>query len=86
VAVGSKQYTVTAAALVAAESSATASGPAGSVYLSNTGATVYLGGPNVSATTGAPLASGATATLFLFPGDELYAFCATSTVLSVLQT
>lgn len=91
-AVGSNQYTVTSSPqLIASMPPATGSPgyqQTGSVVINNTGATVYLGGSNVSTTTGLAVATSATTyfTVPLFPGDNLYAVCGTSSVVSVLQT
>lgn len=91
-AVGSQQYTVTTTAVLIASAPPTTGSPGfgqvGSVVVNNTGATVYLGGSNVSATNGLAVATSATTyfTIALFPGDNIYAICATSSVVSVLQT
>lgn len=90
--VGSQQYTVgSTPVLIAAVPPAT--GFVGfqqtsSVVINNTGATVYLGGANVSTANGLAVATSATTyfTVALFPGDQLYAVCGTSSVVSVLQT
>lgn len=85
--VGSKQYTVTSTPVLIASSPArSGTGPAASVFMSNTGATVYLGGVGVTSSNGVALVTTGTLSLFLFPGDDLYAVCGSSSVLSVLQT
>ncbi len=92
-AVGSQQYTVgTTAVLIAASPVASAQGVVGvaaaNVVINNTGAVAYLGGSNVTASNGLPVPTSASTfiTVTLYPGDQLYAYCATSTVVSVLQT
>lgn len=82
----SQQYTVTAAVPIASAPAGVANTPVGQVYLSNGAAVLYLGGPNVTAINGAPVAANATMNIYLWPGDVLYAFCATSSVIGVLQT
>jgi hypothetical protein len=87
VAVGSARYTVTSTAqVVGAGASGSGQGPSASAYMSNSGAIVYLGGAGVTTGNGVALADGASLTLWLFPGDRLYAVCATTSTLSVLQT
>jgi len=86
---GAQQYTVaTTPVLIASAPATVTNGPSGWFYLSNTGATVYLAGSsaNATATTGAAVVTTGTFTGFLFPGDQIWAFCATSTVVTVLQT
>jgi len=90
-AVGSQQYTVaTGPTLIASAPGDALPGgtpsPSAWVTVNNTGATAYLGGSNVSASNGMPMLTATTQSFALFPGDQLYAFCATSSVVSVLQT
>lgn len=89
--VGSGQIAVTSAApvLLASAPQSGATGPVGSVFISNgTGAAVFLGGANVTSSTGATLAVSTAITLSLFPGDAIYAItaAATSSTVGVIQT
>ena len=86
---GAQQYTVTAAALIAsAPPSVNTTGPVGWFYIANGAAVVYLGGSaaNATATTGASVAINGTFSGFLFPGDQIWAFCATTSVVTILLT
>jgi hypothetical protein len=91
VTVGSQQFSVTSTRSVIAQTPAgSATGPAGVVLVANTtgsAVTAYLGGDNVSSSNGYPLAQNASTTVYLWPGDALYAATASSTAtLSVLQS
>jgi hypothetical protein len=65
-----------------------ASGPVASVLISNgSGAAIYLGGAGVTSSNGSVLAASTAVTLWLFPGDAVYAITASSTsTVGVLQT
>jgi hypothetical protein len=85
---GCQQYTVTSAPqlIIAAPAGATIA-PVGWFYVANGAAAVYLGGDGtVSSTTGALVAINGTFTGFLFPGDQIWAYSAGSSTVTVLQT
>jgi hypothetical protein len=85
----SDQYTIgTAASLLAASSPGVIAAPSGWFYITNgSGATIYLGAAGVTSSNGASVATSATLTGYLFPGDKLYACTASSTsAVGVLQS
>lgn len=84
---GSQQFTVTTTPqVIAAAPAGTTIMPVGWFYLANGAAAIYLGGSGVSATTGALVAINGTFTGFLFPGDQIWAYCATTSTVTILQT
>lgn len=88
-AVGSAQVTVgTDPVLLAQAPGSGGSGPVGSVLISNgAGDDIYLGGTGVTTGNGSLLAASTAVTLWLFPGDAIYAVAATdSSDVGVLQT
>jgi len=89
-AVGSNQVTVGSSTpvLLAQAAVSFAPGPVASVLISNgSGAAIFLGGSGVTASNGSQLAASTAITLWLFPGDSLYAVTASSTsTVGVLQT
>lgn len=88
-AVGSYQVTVgSSTAVLLAQAPAGGSGPVASVFISNgSGAAIFLGGAHVTSSNGASLAASTAITLWLFPGDALYAITASSTSsVGVIQT
>lgn len=88
-AVGSSQTTVgTDAVLLAQAPGSGGPGPVGSVLISNgAGDDIYLGGSGVTTSNGSLLAASTAVTLWLFPGDAIYAVAATdSSDVGTLQT
>ncbi len=89
-AVGSYQVTVgsSTAVLLAQAPNSVGPGPVGSVFISNgSGAAIFIGGAHVTSSNGASLAASTAITLWLFPGDALYAVTASSTSsVGVIQT
>ena len=82
---GSLQYTVASSAVpIASAPAASAPGPVGWFYIANGAAAIFIGGPGVTTGTGAQIAANGTLSGFLFPGDQLYAICGTSSTVGVL--
>jgi hypothetical protein len=58
-----------------------------SLWIGNTSADIYLGGDNsVSAANGCPVATGVGPSFDLAQGEKLWAVCATSSTVKILET
>jgi len=81
-AVSSAQVSVTTSATALN----TASTDGGYLVIKNGAAVIYLGASNVTSGTGLSVATTASVTVYLKPGDVLYGICATSSTVEVLRT